>query len=283
MHARLLAQPLIHGDETTVQVLQEDGRSAQSQSYMWVYRSAESSATPVVLFEYQAGRGQQHPQAFLRGYAGTLMTDGYSAWRTLDGVRHLGCFAHARRYFDEAAKAQGKADGRAKQALDTIGRLYRIETLAKGELPVGRSRADYTYTLRQQHSVPVLAAFKTWLDEHAATVLPKSLLGAAIAYARNQWSYLSRYTDDGNAPIDNNLIERDIRPFTTGRKNWLFSATVAGANASAVIYSLMLTCRACGVEPYAYLRHVLTELPRRADGTDVSDLLPFNYANNIAS
>ena len=283
MHARLLAQPLIHGDETTVQVLQEDGRSAQSQSYMWVYRSAESSATPVVLFEYQAGRGQQHPQAFLQGFTGTLMTDGYSAWRTLHGVRHLGCFAHARRYFDEAAKAQGKADGRARQALDMIGRLYQVEALAKGELPAGRSRVEYTCAVRQQHSLPVLAAFKTWLDEHAATVLPKSLLGTAIAYARNQWLYLSRYAGDGNAPIDNNLIERDIRPFTTGRKNWLFSATVAGAQASAVIYSLMLTCRACGVEPYAYLRHVLTELPRRADGAEVSDLLPFNYANDTAS
>jgi transposase len=278
MHEVLLAQPLIHRDETTVQVLHEDGRSAQSQSYMWVYRGAETNATPVVLFEYQAGRGQQHPQAFLRGYTGTLMTDGYNAWRTLDGVRHLGCFAHARRYFDEAAKAQGKADGRARQALDLIGRLYQVEALAKGILPEGSSRADYTFALRQQHSLPVLATLETWLDQHAETVLPKSLLGAAITYARNQWPYLRRYADDGDAPIDNNLIERDIRPFTTGRKNWLFSSTVAGANASAVIYSIMLTCRACEVEPYAYLRHVLTELPGRADDEDIRDLLPFNYA-----
>lgn len=273
----LLAQPLIHGDETRVQVLQEDGKSAQSQSYMWVYRSADASSEPVVLFEYQRGRGQIYPQAFLQGFAGALMTDGYSAWRTLNGVLHLGCLAHARRYFDEAAKAQGKADGRARQALDMIGRLYQIEALAKGELPAGSSRADYTYALRQQHSLPVLAAMKTWLDAQAESVLPKSLLGEAVTYARNQWIYLIRYADDGNAPIDNNILERDIRPFTTGRKNWLFSATAAGANASAVIYSLMLTCRACGVEPYAYLRHVLTELPRRDEGADVRDLLPFNY------
>jgi transposase len=273
----LLAQPLLHGDETRVQVLQEDGKSAQSQSYMWVYRSAEFSREPVVLFEYQPGRGQIYPQAFLQGFAGTLMTDGYSALRTLGGVLRLGCMAHARRYFDEAAKAQGKADGRARQALDMIGRLYQIEALAKGELPTGRSRADYTYALRQQHSLPVLAALKAWLDTQAESVLPKSLLGEAITYARNQWIYLIRYADDGNAPIDDNILERDIRPFTTGRKNWLFSATVAGANASAVIYSLMLTCRACGVEPYAYLRHVLAELPRRDEGDDVRDLLPFNY------
>lgn len=192
-------------------------------------------------------------------------------------MRHLGCFAHARRYFDEAAKAQGKTDGRARQALDLIGRLYHVEALAKGALPEGISRTDYTLALRQQHSLPVLATLEAWLEQHAETVLPKSLLGAAITYARNQWPYLRRYVDDGDAPIDNNLIERDIRPFTTGRKNWLFSSTVAGANASAVIYSIMLTCRACGVEPYAYLRHVLTELPGRAGDDDIRDLLPFNY------
>ena len=144
-------------------------------------------------------------------------------------------------------------------------------------MPEGRSRTDYTLALRQQHSLPVLATLEAWLEQHAETVLPKSLLGAAITYARNQWPYLRRYADDGDAPIDNNLIERDIRPFTTGRKNWLFSSTVAGANASAVIYSIMLTCRACGVEPYAYLRHVLTELPGRASTDDIRDLLPFNY------
>jgi transposase len=137
--------------------------------------------------------------------------------------------------------------------------------------------------LRQQHSVPVLTVLKTWLDEQAAQVLPKSLLGEAITYARNQWTYLSRYTDDDNAPIDNNVIERDIRLFTTGRKNWMFSDTVAGAQASAVIYSLMLTCRAREVEHYAYLRHVLTELPMRADGADVRDLLLFNHAASIRS
>jgi transposase len=108
--------------------------------------------------------------------------------------------------------------------------------------------------------------------------LPKTLIGDAISYALKQWQYLVRYIDDGRAPIDNNLIERDIRPFTTGRNAWLFSDSVAGADASAIIYSLMLTCRACGVEPYAYLRHVFTALPQRQPGGDLTDLLPFNYA-----
>ncbi|MCB5946121.1 transposase, partial [Acidocella sp. KAb 2-4] len=103
------------------------------------------------------------------------------------------------------------------------------------------------------------------------------------SYTLNQWDYLTCYTEDGRMPIDNNLLERDIRIFATGRKSWLFSDTVEGAKASAVIYSLMLTCRACGVEPLAYLRHVLTELPQRADNADINDLLPFNLANAQAA
>ncbi|MEZ0603096.1 transposase, partial [Paraburkholderia sp. IW21] len=131
---------------------------------------------------------------------------------------------------------------------------------------------------RQTHSLPLLEAFKIWLDEQAAQVLPESLTGKAISYTRNQWVYLRRYVEDGHAPIDNNVLERDIRPFTTGRKAWLFSDTVAGAKASAIIYSLMLTCRACNVEPHTYLLRVLTELPQRAADADISDLLPFNVA-----
>lgn len=180
---------------------------------MWAYRSAEECACPVVLFDYQPGRGQEYPQAFLAGWHGMLISDDYAAWRTLDGPTHFGCLAHARRMFVDAIKAQ-------------------------------------------------------------------SLLGKAIAYTRNQWQYLSRYVSDGRAPVDNNVIERDIRPFCTGRKSWLFSDSVAGAKASAMVYSLMLTCRACGVEPYAYLLHVLTELPQRAPEADITDLLPFRYAEN---
>jgi transposase len=287
LYKTLLSQPLIHGDETTVQVLKEPGRSAQSQSYMWCYRSAEGCAEPVVLFEYQPGRGQEHPKKFLGDYSGMLMSDGYSAWRTIKTATHFGCMAHARRLFVKADKAaakktasgtQNKPSARVAKALEYFQALYQVEALAKGELPDGETRADYTYRLRQEHSVPLLDAFKAWLDELAPKVLPQSLLGKAISYTRKQWEYLSRYVTDGCAPIDNNVIERDIRPFATARKSWLFADTVNGAKASATIYSLMLTCRACGVEPYEYLLHVLTELPQRAPDADITDLLPFAFA-----
>jgi hypothetical protein len=121
------------------------------------------------------------------------------------------------------------------------------------------------------------------IDEIKPKVLPDSKLGDAISYTLNQWDYLTRYIEDGRMPIDNNLLERDIRIFATGRKSWLFSDTVDGAKASAVIYSLMLTCRACGVEPLAWLRHVLIELPQRPADADLGDLLPFNFAQAKAA
>ena len=274
----LLSQSLIHGDETTVQVLKEEGKTAQSKSYMWLYRSAQDSEQPVVLFDYQPGRAGQYPQAFLAGYKGMLMTDGYSAWRMCEDVTHFGCLAHSRRLFVDAHKGQKKPGGRALAALAYFKALYQVETLARKELPEGLTRADYTYQLRQEHSVPLLKAFKAWLDELEPLVLPESLLGKAISYTINQWKYLSRYVVDGRVPVDNNLLERDVRPFAVGRRAWLFCDSVAGAKASATIYSLVLTCRACNVEPYAYLRHVLTELPQRAPDADISDLLPFNFA-----
>ncbi len=129
----------------------------------------------------------------------------------------------------------------------------------------------------------MLDAFHAWLVKNQKEVLPKSLIGKAIGYALGQWKYLVRYIDDARAPIDNNLMERDIQPFTTGRKAWLFSNTVAGAKASAIIYSIMLTCRACNVEPYNYLRHVITEMPQRPSDADITDLLPFNFRPQAAA
>ncbi|CAM5313800.1 IS66 family transposase ISRm2 [Aquamicrobium terrae] len=275
---RLSAQPLIHGDETTVQVLKEKDREATSTSYMWAYRSREDSEEPIVLLEYQPGRGQIYPQAFLGDYRGIVMSDGYSAWRTLEGATHLGCMAHSRRRFVDALKARKKGGGPPEQALRFFEQLYRVERQARAEKPDRSETPDQCIRrFRQQHSIPVLNALKEWLDKIAPKVLPDSKLGDAISYTLNQWEYLTRYAEDGRMPIDNNLLERDIRIFATGRKSWLFSDTVDGAKASAVIYSLMLTCRASRVEPLAWLRYVLTELPQRADDANITDLLPFNF------
>lgn len=279
LRLRLRSQPLIHGDETTVQVLKEKDREATSTSFMWAYRSGEDSNEPIVLLDYQPGRGQIHPQTFLGDYRGILMSDGYSAWRTLEGATHLGCMAHSRRRFVEALKTRKKGGGPPEQALKFFEQLYRVESQARNEKPdKGETQADCIRRFRQKHSVPILTALKAWLDEIAPKVVPDTKLGDAVSYTLNQWDYLTRYTEDGRMPIDNNLLERDIRIFATGRKSWLFSDTVDGARASAVVYSLMLTCRACGIEPWAYLRNVLSELPQRPIDADITDLLPFNFA-----
>jgi hypothetical protein len=246
---------------------------------MWAYRSSEDSNEPIVLLDYQPGRGQIYPQAFLGDYRGILMSDAYTAWRTLEGATHLGCMAHSRRRFVEALKARKKGGGPPEQALRFFEQLYRVERQARDNKPdAGETQADCIRRLRQQHSVPILDALKQWLDAIRPKVLPDSKLGEAVSYTLGQWRYLTRYTDDGSMPIDNNLLERDIRIFATGRKSWLFSDTGEGAKASAVIYSLMLTCRASSVEPLAWLRHVLTQLPQRPDDADIDDLLPFNFA-----
>jgi transposase len=275
---RLLMQPLIHGDETWVQVLKEADKKAQDKSFMWAYRSGENSDEPIVLFDYQPGRGKQYPQAFLGDYRGLLMSDGYEAWRTVAGATHFGCMAHARRRFNDALKAMKKPGGAPLEALKVFKTLYEIERLAReAKQSDGETRAEYMLRMRQQHSVPILNAFRQWLDKLAPRIAPKSKLGKAISYARSQWDYLIRYTTDGRAPIDNNLLERDIRPFCIGRNSWLFSDTVNGARASAIVYSLVLTCRACGVNPFNWLCHVLTELPKRNAGADINDLLPFSF------
>jgi transposase len=173
----LVTQPLIHGDETTVQVLKEEGGTPQSKRYMWVYRSAEDCEQPVVLFDYQPGRGQEYPKAILAGYQGMLLSDGHAAWRTVKGATHFGCLAHARRLFVDARKGQKKPSARVPKALEYFQSLYQVEALAKADLPEGETRVDYTYRLRQEHSVPLLEAFRQWLDEQAPQVLPERSAG----------------------------------------------------------------------------------------------------------
>ena len=164
--------------------------------------------------------------------------------------------------------------GRPKQALSYIQKLYGIEKRLKDK------PSSEKYMVRQKESIPILNAFKAWLEKAASQLLPESPMGKAVSYTLKQWRYLEKFVDDGAYPIDNNRVERDIRPVATGRKAWLFADTQSGANASATLFSIMLSCRANGVEPYAYLRYVLTELPQRGEGCDVGDLLPFTFKHS---
>ncbi|MTI11736.1 IS66 family transposase [Sansalvadorimonas verongulae] len=185
--------------------------------------------------------------------------------------------AHIRRKFMEALKAIPTKKGPAPQtpskpaqALALIRTLYAIEKRIKDKTTEER------FQIRQEESRPVMDKLKIWLDRQQSRVPPKSLLGKAITYAQNQWKNMSRYLESGLVDIDNNAAERAIKPFVIGRKNWLFSQSVNGARASAILYSLVETAKANGLEPYAWFRYVLTQLPQLEKEADVSHLLPIN-------
>lgn len=269
----LLDGPFIHIDETVVQVLKEKDKAPTSQSYMWV-QAGGLPDKPVVIFDYDPSRSGKVPVRLLHDYRGYLMTDAYDGYNQLaqtEGIERLVCWAHVRRRFIEAVKVQPKGKrGRADEAVELIRKLYRIESEHKDATPEVRLQA------RRALSLPVLANIHAWLDKTQPVVTPKSALGTALTYLRNCWPMLIRYTERGDLPIDNNRCENAIRPFVIGRKAWLFSDTVAGANSSAIIYSLVETAKANGIEPYTWLRRVLRELPAAKTVEEMEALLPWN-------
>ena len=274
---RMLAYPVLAMDETRMQGLKEPGRRPQSQSYLWVQRGGPPDQT-ILLYDYDPSRSQGVPKRLLGDYRGYLQTDGYSGYDAVcaqNGIAQLGCWAHVRRKFDEACKVQPKSKGKAKnkttlaeQALQRIQLLYRIERKAKN------LSDDERLALRQVQAKPELKALHEWLTQHLPLVPPQSALGKAMGYLHKQWDKLNVYVTDGRLRIDNNLTENAIRPFVVGRKNFLFCDSVAGANASANLYSLIETAKANGIEPYAYLKHLFTELPQASTVEDIEALLP---------
>ena len=275
LREQLLAQAVIHMDETPLQVLKEPGKTAQSKSYMWVQAAGPPEA-PIVLFDYAPSRSGQVPKDLLDTYGGALMVDGYDGYEMVcqtQALTRLGCFAHARRKFVEANKTQGKKSKNAKAdyALKLIGKLYTIERELKALSAAER------YQQRQLQAKPVLDKLHTWLIQTLPTIPPKTTLGKALSYLKNQWPCLVRYIDDGAYPIDNNRVENAIRPFVIGRKAWLFSNSQAGAHASAHLYSLVETAKANGIEPYAYLKQIFDRLPKALTVADIEALLPWNF------
>ena len=269
---RLLAYDILQMDETTVQVLNEPGKTAQSTSYLWLQRGGPPEQ-PILLYDYDPSRSQAVPLRLLEGFKGTLQTDGYDGYNAVvavGGLTHLGCFAHARRKFDEAIKAQGKhpRGGKAHRGLALIQKLYGVEKAMRHATPEAR------YAYRLQQARPILEELRSWLDETLPHVPPQSATGKALNYLHNEWTKLIRYLNDGRLEIDNNRAENAIRPFVIGRKNWLFSDSVRGVKASANLYSLIETAKANGLEPYAYLRRVFAELPKAETVEAIEALLP---------
>ena len=241
-------------DETPIPVLTKDKPNATHKGYHWVYFAPTEK---LVCFDYRQGRGREGPEAFLKDFHGAIQTDGYSVYDSFEKpgkIKLLACMAHARRKFDKALDSDRQ---RAEQALKLFQPLYNIEHEAR-ELNLS---FDERKTARQEKSIKHLSELESWLKTNVVEVLPKSVMGQAIAYSLNLWPRLQRYIENGHWEIDNNLVENSIRPVALGRKNYLFAGSHEGAKRAAMMYSFLGTCKKNNVEPFTWLKDVLTIIP----------------------
>jgi transposase len=260
-------------DATTLQVLDEPGRKAETKSYMYCMRGG-SPGKEVVLYEYNDREHKKFVADWFNGFQGYLHVDGdnfFEDMPDMPGVILVNCNAHGRRKFEPIAQS-AKGKGLAKEAMRRYKELYRIERKAKD----GEMSPATRYELRQKESKPLMESFKKWLDEIFPTVLPQSPLGKAIRYHLNRWPGLMRFLDDGRLEIDNNLTEQKIKPIVIARKNFLFAASVAGARALCMHFSLIQTAKLHGHDPYHYYVIVLKRLPHCKTVEDYEKLLPWN-------
>ena len=281
MFGDLMASSLIHMDETIIQVLNEPNRAPESKSYMWTL--GRQGAEPIILYRYYENRNKKAASELLLDFTGVVVCDGYNVYESLakDGDFILaGCMAHVRRKFWQAEKwakkeAKDAKSSIASTALNIIRSLYRIET------EIAQEPSEKKLEVRQRKSLPTLDSFKAWLLEVSAKVLPSCPTGKAISYALGQWNKVIYFVNDGRVPIDNNYLESHIRPFTIGRKNWMFAATPKGAHASSVLYSLIETCKANRVDPLSYLTLIFKELPKVKDADGYEKLLPYRISEHF--
>lgn len=269
----------LQADETRIQVLKEDGKTAQSDKWMWVTRGGPPDQ-PSVLFAYDPSRAGSVPVRLFDDFNGILQADGYSGYGRVcaaNGLTRIGCWDHARRKFVEATKA-AKSQGKSKKAKASKAdvALGHIRTLYAIERQIKELSNSERHRIRQARSLPQLTNFKSWLQTNVSKVLKGSLTRKAMEYTLNQWDYLVGYCERGDLHISNVLAENAIRPFAVGRKAWLFADTARGAHASATCYSLIETAKSNGLEPSRYIEYVLTHIANADTLEKLERLLPWN-------
>lgn len=277
MHKELVSREILHADETTLEVLKHPKYNGPLNAYMWVYRTSIYEEAPIILYKYEVGRSGDFADKFLEGFKGCLHCDGWSGYDKVKGAQRCGCWAHLRRYFYNAFELQeNKKDFStpAGQALLMIGKIFSVEKLDPKK-PAEKSTLSLEdiAVIRKNISKNLAEEFFDFCEKQSSKCLPRSVLGKAISYALNQKETLMRFLNDPRIELTNNAAERAVKPFVIGRKNWLFCNTPSGAESSAVIYSLIETAKANGLDPYAYLEHVFEML---RTGCEVSRLLPWN-------
>ena len=270
---KLLEREFAMADETPLQVLHEPGRRAQTQSYMWLFRSGEDGLPPIILYKYSETRAGENAVDFLRGFKGYLMCDGYSGYNKVSDAKRTACWAHIRRYLTDAIP-KGKALDYTQpsvQGVMYINQLFHLEDIIKAK----HTSFDAIKKARLEKEKPVVEVFLSWLDQQAP--VRGSRMDKAVTYIRNRRSYLTTYLEDGRCSFSNNLSENAIRPFTVGRKNWLFCDTPNGAQASALVYSMVEIAKANGVNVYHYLTYLLEKMPsNRMSDEELELLAPWN-------
>jgi hypothetical protein len=272
LHELLVSKDILFADETTLEVLSEPNRPAQTNSYMWLYKTSKFD-NPIVLYDYQDGRSGDFPKKFLQGFKGYIHVDGYAGYHKLEpDVKLSACFAHVRRKFDEALKVlpEKNPESAAAIGLRYCNKLFQIEREIKDYSIEKRKIA------RQEQSKPVVEAFFAWAE--AQCVLPKTVIGTAIDYALKLKKYLLVFLEDGRLEICNNSAELSIKPFVLGRKNWLFCNTPGGASSSAIIYSIIETAKENKLKPYVYLKFVFDKLQSINTNSieDIDKILPWS-------
>lgn len=268
MRQRVLASRIIHTDDTPVKLIDTSLRSTRSARF-WAYLGDRRN--PYSVYDFTEDRTRDGPARFLKGFTGYLQADAYSAYdgiylESQSQVIEVACWTHCRRYWHKARESAPEA---AHHALAWITRLYEIERATAQADPSVRHAA------RQEHAVPLLHEFSQWLD--GQTFLPKSLIGQAATYTRNQWTALNRYVEDGELSIDNNAAERAMRPVAIGRKNWLFVGSPMAGERAAILMSLVASCKSTSVEPWAYLKDLFTRLPALGTADELQSLLPNHW------
>lgn len=271
IRSELLTQSTIHADETVIQVLKEKGKPATSESRMWVYSSAKRADIQLRCFEYRESRSGKWAKTFLEGFSGVLITDGYSGYNKIQEAERAGCWAHMRRKWLEAMPEGADAKTcKAAEGYEFCNRLFELERQFEGRT------AEERLIQRKEKSGPILEAYWTWLN---TIPRPTGKLKDAVTYAQNQKAHLSAFLEHGEIEISNNQVENAIRPFVVGRKGWLFADTPQGAEASAIIYSLMETAKANSLRLDDYLLHLLSVFPERVaqrKDFEMDDLLPWS-------
>lgn len=273
-HRELLKRSFAMADETRVQVLKEEDRRAQTQSFMWLFRSGEDGLSAIILYGYSPTRGGSHAKEFLEGYHGYLETDGYQGYNSLPDIKRCSCWAHIRRYFIDAVPKGKQYDYSqpAVQGVQYCNRLFAIEDSINKKYP-----GDYEKRkqLRLEKEKPVLEAFWPWLEQQKP--VRNTRIDKAVNYVLNRRETAETYLEDGRCSFTNNLSENAIRPFAVGRKNWLFSDSVEGANASAVVYTMVEMAKAHDLNIYEYLKFILDHRPtKEMTDAQLAELAPWS-------